>query len=66
MASKTEALEMILEAAGIEYTYNEYENSFSVQFGLTTFTFQFRDLPLGKWGEILSGDNESIQTDHVP
>ena len=62
MASKTEALGMILKAAGIESTYNKDDNTSSVQLGEIKFTFEFRDLPMGKWGEILSGDNEFSQT----
>ena len=62
IASRTKALLMILDAAGIKYDYDISAGEYYIKLGTTKFYFEFRDSPVGLWGEIQSGDNESIKS----
>ena len=61
-AQKMEAIKMILDAAGIEYTYLDADNSVAFNLGDITFTIQFHDLPLPIWGTNMVGDDPSKRT----
>ena len=55
---KMEAVKKILDAAGIEYTTNKYDNTVNIKLGDMTFTIEFADFPFGKWGETTMGQND--------
>ena len=45
---------------GIRFS-KEVQQKYIQEFGTTIFTFEFRDLPMGLWGEILSGQEKNRQ-----